>query len=112
MNEHLHIGIENPSTHRKQFLAISIDTINILTRLEKISNIRSKKAFHISKLNAIAKKLSRSMAEFKESLPSAAEPSFLTKEKQKTKEATLKKSEVSPVSKNLEDELRKLKEKI
>lgn len=127
MNEHLHIGIENSSSSRKELLNFNIDIIKALARIENLKKIRHKKNVQLNKLRVLTKRLEKSVAEFKGELPHTKLPSLIAKEKQKPNLAknktTLnqnlasknKQANKEPVNTNtsrLEEELKKLKEKI
>ena len=124
MNEHLHIGIENSGSNRKELLNFNIDIIKALTRIENLKRIRYKKKIQLNKLRMLTKRLGKSIVEFKSELPRAKEPLFIAKEKQKPNlvgsktalnQKPAKNKNEGPANTNisrLEEELKKLKEKI
>lgn len=119
MNEHLHIGIEDASSRRKELLNINIGVIKTLTKLEKIKGIRERKLSQMSRLRILTKKLSNTITEFEKSLPSDKEPAFLSKaqSKQKTSVGESKKKHGKIMEKDasierLQGELKALKDKI
>ncbi|MBS3108652.1 hypothetical protein J4409_02165 [Candidatus Woesearchaeota archaeon] len=117
MNEHLHIGIEHPSSHRKEMLNINVDLINVLKRIENIKRIRNKKTVQVNKLRISTKRLSTEMKELMNFMPSSQEPSFMKKETSRKDRKIIARKHNKDYANDanmdkLERELQLLKEKI
>ncbi len=114
MNEHLHIGIENPSSSRKALLGINLDVMNLIGHFENMKKIKLKKTIQVNKLRILTKRAANSIKELKDSLPSDKEPAFLKKDAMDKKSSFIKERKIkSDINTDKwQDELRKLKEKI
>lgn len=125
MNEHIHVSIEDSNKHRKELLNLNVSLLNILARMERVKSLRASKEMQASKARLLLKRLEKNMSEFNSLLPHTHEPASPKFSRKKTH---IKKISATPKEKyilkeqkesehehhysKLEEELKKLKEKI
>jgi len=115
-SEIMHVGIENPSDKRRKLLNIAVDNIQALKAFEAHKELLKEKDAYRQSFIKIIQELSKSIKEFKETMPAVHVPEMMREER---KEIRIEPIEIKkPVSRKktrleeLEDDINRLKNKI